>query len=103
MKPSRRRLSVLFAGVTILSLATQLRAEEKPTPQRSTSARLDVLVASSSGHDIADAPATGIPFLRRASFDFVGRPPTVDEQREFVEDLSPDRVSRLIERLLADP
>lgn len=40
-------------------------------------------------------------WLRRASFDLTGLPPTVAEIREFVDDGSPDAFERVVDRLLA--
>jgi mono/diheme cytochrome c family protein len=42
-------------------------------------------------------------FIRRASFDLVGLPPTPEEIAAFVADSLPDAHERLIERLLASP
>jgi hypothetical protein len=42
-------------------------------------------------------------FLRRAFVDIIGRVPTKDETRAFLADASPDRRSKLIDRLLDDP
>ncbi len=42
-------------------------------------------------------------FLRRAFLDTLGVLPTVDEAREFLADASPDKRSRLIDRLLDRP
>ncbi|MFK8113180.1 MAG: PSD1 and planctomycete cytochrome C domain-containing protein [Rubripirellula sp.] len=42
-------------------------------------------------------------FIRRATFDLIGLPPTPEEIREFVEDKDPDAVERLIDRLLDSP
>ena len=40
--------------------------------------------------------------LRRAFFDLIGMPPTLEETREFLTDESPDAYARLVDRLLAD-
>ena len=42
-------------------------------------------------------------FIRRATFDLLGLPPTPDEVVAFVRDTSPDAFERLIDRLLASP
>ncbi len=41
-------------------------------------------------------------FLRRVSLDLIGLPPTVAEVRTFLADTTPDKRTRLIDRLLAD-
>ena len=42
-------------------------------------------------------------WLRRATFDLTGLPPTLEEIGQFVTDTSPDAHERVIERLLASP
>ncbi len=42
-------------------------------------------------------------FLRRATLDTLGRLPTVDEIREFVQSRDPNKRAKLVDRLLADP
>ena len=49
------------------------------------------------------APAGKYEFIRRATFDLWGIPPTFDQSREFEADTSPDAAERLIDRLLASP
>ncbi len=41
--------------------------------------------------------------LRRAYFDLIGMPPSVEEARAFLKDTSPDAYEKLIERLLDSP
>jgi hypothetical protein len=41
--------------------------------------------------------------IRRATYDLLGLPPTLEEVEAFVNDSSPDAYERLIERLLASP
>ncbi len=48
-------------------------------------------------------PASDGEFLRRAMLDTLGVLPTIDETRQFLEDASPDKRDRLIERLLERP
>jgi hypothetical protein len=48
-------------------------------------------------------PADRATFLRRATFDLWGLPPTFAEVEEFVNDVRPDAVERCIDRLLASP
>lgn len=47
--------------------------------------------------------ADRVTFIRRASFDLIGLPPTPEDVRRFVEDKSPDAVETLIDRLLDSP
>jgi hypothetical protein len=48
-------------------------------------------------------PADDAEFLRRVCLDLNGRIPTVAEVRQFLEDPSPDKRRRVVERLLAHP
>ncbi|HTU25661.1 MAG TPA: DUF1549 and DUF1553 domain-containing protein, partial [Pirellulales bacterium] len=48
-------------------------------------------------------PAADSTFLRRAHLDVIGRLPSVEEARAFLADRSPDKRTRLIDRLLANP
>ncbi len=48
-----------------------------------------------------DAPqCSDAAFLRRVSLDLIGMPPGPDEARAFIQDASPDKRERLIDRLL---
>lgn len=48
-------------------------------------------------------PADDAEFLRRVSLDITGRIPTVMEVREFLDDASPDKRRRLVDRLVDHP
>ena len=47
--------------------------------------------------------ADKLTLLRRLTFDLTGLPPTVDEQREYLSDTSPEAYSKVVDRLLASP
>ena len=47
-----------------------------------------------------NAPATDEVFLRRIYLDVIGRIPTADEARRFLDDTSPDKRTQLIDTLL---
>ena len=49
------------------------------------------------------APASREAFIRRATLDVIGLPPTPEEVEAFVTDDSPDAYAKLIDRLLASP
>lgn len=48
-------------------------------------------------------PADRRTYIRRATFDLLGLPPTPEEIDHFVHDASPDAYEKLIDRLLASP
>ena len=48
-------------------------------------------------------PADRVMLARRLYLDMHGLPPTPEEVRQFIEDVSPDAYSRLVERVLASP
>ena len=51
----------------------------------------------------ASDPAPDEKFLRRAYIDVIGRIPTAEESREFLEDSSPEKRANLVDRLLERP
>lgn len=54
------------------------------------------------GH-LPSAGCTDAEFLRRASLDTIGTLPTADEAKVFLDDKSPDKRAKLIDRLLDHP
>ncbi len=54
------------------------------------------------GH-LPSALCSDAEFLRRASLDTIGTLPTADEAKAFLDDPSPDKRAKLIDRLLDDP
>ncbi len=74
----------------------------KPTASLSLHERIDRLIETGSSGKFA-APATDSEFVRRAYLDFVGMIPTAAEARDFIDDPSPYKRDRLIDKLLASP
>jgi hypothetical protein len=68
---------------------------------RLTSAALNELITAQPGAQAQTARQTDEQFLRRISFDFLGRQPTLAEQQAFAVDPSVNRDANLVERLLA--
>ena len=64
--------------------------------------RVDALIASSLDKLPTAGPANDSEFLRRACLDFAGRIPSPDTVRDFLADKSPDKRTRLIDRLFED-
>jgi len=50
-----------------------------------------------------NGPAAREALIRRATYDLIGLPPTVDEVRAFLSDRSPNAWEKVIDRLLASP
>ncbi|MDB5350342.1 MAG: Protein of unknown function (DUF1553)/Protein of unknown function [Planctomycetota bacterium] len=48
-------------------------------------------------------PADDAEYLRRVCLDLVGKLPSASEARDFLDDRSPDKRAKLVERLLASP
>ncbi len=62
------------------------------------------ILAGLEAKGIAPGPeADRRTLLRRATYDLIGLPPTLDEINAFLEDRSPDAYEKVIERLLASP
>ncbi|MES2466742.1 MAG: DUF1553 domain-containing protein [Verrucomicrobiota bacterium] len=55
------------------------------------------------GRQEFSGPADDLTFLRRVTLDIIGLVPTAEEARTFAADPSPDKRTRAIDRLLADP
>lgn len=96
-------LSILTTVVAaaFLTMANRATAAEQPT--RLTSGMLDSLVATNTKSPGDAALASDEVFLRRATFDLAGRPPSRDERITYLNDATHDRRSRVIDRLLCDP
>jgi hypothetical protein len=71
-----------------------------PASQTIATGDLDALVLQLAPAAMSSAPLSDEEFLRRASFDLIGRQPTLDEQRAFAADTSPTKRHDLIDRLL---
>ncbi len=95
--PARGRTTVWSVLIFAASLSAT-KAEEAAAPLHE---RIDALVESVAG-PIAP-PASDAEFLRRASLDLTGLPPTSDEVRSFLDDADAAKRAKAVDRLLADP
>ena len=70
--------------------------------QPAASSKIDLLLeAGYAAHDIKPNPPAGDEvFLRRIYLDVIGRIPTIEEAREFLESSKPEKRSTLIDELL---
>lgn len=96
-------LALLAAAPVLLSAAeTNTGESPKPAAARLSPAQLDKLLQADSAAT-ARATVTDEQFARRVTLDLIGRQPTVDELRTFLDSPAPDKRSQLIEQLLAHP
>lgn len=97
-------LSLWFGSALLSAGTTLLGAEpvESTPPVNSLSAEVDRLFAADTLVPKM-RPADDAEFLRRAMLDLWGIIPTAAEARAFFDDESPDKRTRLIDRLLASP
>ena len=84
-------------GIPVLDLPVAERASLQ-TP-------VDSFIATALAEKklILSKPADRYEFIRRATFDLCGIPPTFEQVQEFDADRSPDATERLVDRLLASP
>ncbi len=82
--------------VGFLANASSATAENEPLHLL-----VDKLLTPVTG--VVPAVAPDAEFLRRASLDLIGMPPTADEARAFIADSAPDKRQKLIDRLFAAP
>jgi mono/diheme cytochrome c family protein len=86
------------------------RQVQRPEPQavgqpRETANAIDAFVSRElASHEIAANPrAEPRDLLRRLSLDLRGLPPSLDEQRAYLEDTAPGKYERLVDQFLNDP
>lgn len=98
VKPNTR-LAHASTCIAILGIALSLAWGEESAPLR---ARVDQLISAQSGGMIAPI-CSDAEFLRRASLDLIGMPPTASELRDFLADASAEKRQIVVDRLLNSP
>jgi hypothetical protein len=93
----RRRVWGLAFGVVWMTCWVSIAEGGEPLHER-----IDRLIEAGQEGRLA-APATDGEFLRRVTLDLTGMIPTAREARAFLDDPSPYKRARLIDRLLASP
>jgi Protein of unknown function (DUF1549)/Protein of unknown function (DUF1553) len=92
------------AGKPTPQAASPSPRPSSPSPGDPLHERIDRLIEAQLAKDLPGrspaAPASDAEFLRRAFLDLSGVIPTADEARAFLDDPSPYKRSRLIDRLL---
>ncbi len=99
------RLRLLCAGLLVFLASPAPAADPGPADRdaRALAAKIDQYVAARWAEAKVQPapPADDAEFLRRVTLDLAGRIPSVAEARAFLDDRSPDKRQRLVERLLA--
>ena len=105
----------LGGGLAIVAVADDTPVERGPGKKgsrggvgvrdaRSLARSIDALLAGRWAETRSNRrPADDDEFLRRVYLDLVGKIPTAAEARDFLDDQTPDKRSRLVENLLASP
>ncbi len=88
---------VSTAAALLLILQTVSAYADEPL-----SKQIDALISAKAKGSVSP-PADDAEFLRRVYLDFAGRIPTTQEARQFFADKSPDKRTRLIDRLSSGP
>ena len=78
------------------------KAQPKPMPVGAATAKIDQLVLAglTKAGQKPNPPATAEQLVRRLYLDIAGRIPTATETAAFVDDKSPDKSAKLIDRLM---
>jgi len=102
MAPSERIGQLRKEHWSFGPLSTTVTAQEGVADAAKTVDRL-IDAELEAAHLVPSGPASRIQWIRRATFDLTGLPPTPAEIDAFINDSAPDAYARLIERLLASP
>jgi len=92
--------------VAVILIACTVRAEEvRELAVRELAAKIDRHLSERWASDriVPAEPASDAEFLRRVTLHVAGTIPTVFEVRQFLNDSSPDKRQRCVERLLESP
>lgn len=110
-------MKYLFSAWAMAALATQAMAWPEKAPEKTNSAAIGNASPAALAKAVdaavgAKCRESGIPlspratdaeFLRRAYLDIVGKIPTGDRARAFLESADPEKRSKLVDELLASP
>jgi hypothetical protein len=96
--------AIAFAGMVVAGALSAMGAELLP-PDRSIPEAVDHYIDEALRREgVKPAPAADdATLIRRLTLDLAGRIPTAAEARAYVESADANKVSRLVERLLASP
>ncbi len=102
MKKHPPRVVACVCGLLIALVSRPGEARGSDPPAEALHSRIDrVMDAARVGPPVA--PASDAEFLRRASLDLTGMPPSVEEIRQFLADPAADKRARAVDRLLDSP
>jgi hypothetical protein len=92
------KTSAIFGCTLLIALGQAGNAAADGEPLRTL---IDQRLKPAAG--MTAARSSDAEFLRRASLDLAGMPPTADEARAFIADAAADKRDRLVDRLFASP
>ncbi|MEK6236366.1 MAG: DUF1549 domain-containing protein [Planctomycetales bacterium] len=101
-KPTKKPAAVKKDAKPSPEITAALTRPERKPVYLLTSEKLDKLLDGELGEAKTAPPISDELFLRRATLDVIGRPPTVEEMDAFLGDSQRDRTA-VIDRLLAGP
>lgn len=88
---------LLLCGIVVEAMMTVTALADEPLAPR-----IDAIIEAQAGSAVA-AVADDAEFFRRVYLDFAGRIPSATETRAFLDDLSPEKRTTLIDALLSKP
>ena len=98
MRQTLRIASAAALLVSACGFSSHCRGEKSSATL--TSQDIDALVAQEPGKVASAIVSSDEQFLRRASLDLIGRPPTPAELAAFLRDAAADKRAKVIDRLL---
>jgi Protein of unknown function (DUF1549)/Protein of unknown function (DUF1553) len=100
-------LALVFASVAPAADTVRKPAEASKSARdaKALALKIDRMLAEkwAEARVVPVGPADDAEYLRRLCLDLVGKIPTASEAREFLDDPSPDKRAKLVERLLDSP
>ena len=99
------RWRFVSSAISIFAILMSTSWAESPSSPQAVAAQIDTLVAAHWASDqITPAGVSDdAEFCRRVHLDICGRIPPASEVRDFLADVSPDKRSKLVDRLLDSP
>jgi hypothetical protein len=93
--------AIPVAGQSTAPAGSAPQTPPPPSATKLVGAELDALLSAASPRASEAGSLGDADFLRRLSFDLLGRQPTLEEQQQFAQESSPHKYADWVERLLA--